>query len=69
MKKNPNGMMPDKKICESCNEDFSCGANAAKCWCFEIKLSEDTLKLLRENCKNCLCLNCLESLYKRQNHV
>jgi hypothetical protein len=48
------------KTCESCGTDFSCGAVAEKCWCFEIDLKKETLADLRENFKNCLCQDCLE---------
>lgn len=49
----------DKTICESCGEDFSCGANADKCWCFEVDLKSETLADLREDFESCLCRNCL----------
>lgn len=54
----------DKKTCESCGEDFTCGANAEKCWCFEVDLQSETLAELRENFKNCLCENCLNEKSK-----
>lgn len=66
MKTNSNETKPDKVICESCGEDFTCGANAEKCWCFEVKLSDKTLKDFRENYKNCLCPNCLEKFRKTE---
>ncbi|HVE58730.1 MAG TPA: cysteine-rich CWC family protein [Pyrinomonadaceae bacterium] len=49
------------KTCESCGKDFSCGANAGKCWCFEIDLSKETLAKLQEDFKSCLCEDCLAS--------
>ncbi len=58
----------DKKTCESCGEDFTCGANAEKCWCFEIDLSGEILADLRENFKSCLCENCVQSYgFSREN--
>lgn len=55
----------DKLICESCGEEFSCGANVGKCWCFEVDLEKDTLTKLREEFKKCLCKNCLSDLKLR----
>jgi hypothetical protein len=49
----------EKLICESCGEDFSCGAKTGKCWCFEIDLTEEKLANLKENFDNCLCPKCL----------
>jgi len=59
----------DKLICESCGEEFSCGANVGKCWCFEIDLAGETLAKLREDFKNCLCENCLIQKNAQQNLV
>lgn len=59
MKPEQTETKPDKILCESCGEEFSCGANAEKCWCFEVDLSSETLAELRENFKSCLCQNCL----------
>ena len=47
------------KTCESCGKDFSCGANAGKCWCFDVELKAQTVAELREDFKNCLCEDCL----------
>lgn len=46
-------------ICESCGEDFACGAKTGKCWCFEIELSNENLANLKENFDKCLCPKCL----------
>lgn len=51
------------KICESCGEEFSCGANVGKCWCFAVEVEKKTLAKLLENYKSCLCEDCLR---KRQ---
>ncbi len=50
----------DEKVCESCGETFSCGANIGKCWCFEVELSSETLENIAEEFGNCLCENCLQ---------
>lgn len=50
----------DKIKCESCGKQFSCGANAGKCWCFDVETQPETLTNLQEDFKNCLCQDCLE---------
>ncbi len=50
----------NKKMCESCHEEFSCEVNNEKCWCFDIELKPQTLEKLRKDFANCLCKNCLE---------
>jgi hypothetical protein len=49
----------DKIICESCGEEFSCGANVGECWCFDVEVKPETLAKLQEGSNNCLCQNCL----------
>ena len=49
----------DKIICESCGVDFSCGANAGKCWCFNLEVNAEKLTEIREDFKSCLCEDCL----------
>jgi len=51
----------EKIICESCGEEFSCGANVGECWCFAVELKAETLTEMRENFKKCLCEKCLNS--------
>jgi len=46
--------------CEACGQPFHCGASLGGCWCFQIKLSPDVRKLLRERYRACLCRACLE---------
>jgi len=48
--------------CESCGEEFSCGANVGECWCFAVELKAETSAELREAFKRCLCENCLGEL-------
>lgn len=45
--------------CESCGKEFSCGADAGHCWCFEVKLSAQTLAEITKKYTNCLCPACL----------
>ncbi len=52
----------DKKVCESCGKEFSCGANVGECWCFAVEVKAETLTKLREDFDNCLCEDCLKNL-------
>lgn len=47
-------------VCESCGDEFTCGASLAGCWCSEIKLGDSVRARLRERYKGCLCRACLE---------
>jgi hypothetical protein len=49
----------DKSTCQSCGKEFSCGANAGKCWCFEIDLKAETLAQLKKDFTKCVCEDCL----------
>ncbi len=64
--KNNSAEVPDKLICESCGEEFSCGANIGKCWCFAVELKPETLADLSEDFNDCLCGNCLNKIEKRK---
>lgn len=57
-------IFPEKLVCESCGESFSCGSKIGKCWCFEIDLSNENLAKLQDTFKNCLCNNCLKNYYE-----
>ncbi len=52
----------DPSICESCGEEFICGATLKGCWCMEIKLADEAREDLKAKFRNCLCRNCLEKL-------
>ncbi len=58
--KNNSAEVSDKLICESCGEEFSCGANIGKCWCFDVELKAETLAEMQTNFNNCLCHHCLK---------
>jgi hypothetical protein len=47
--------------CQSCGEDFICGAGLTGCWCMEIKLDAPARAKMRQQFQDCLCRNCLES--------
>lgn len=51
----------EMSVCESCGKEFICGATINGCWCFKVKLSEDTRKELKSEFTDCLCQNCLEN--------
>lgn len=47
-------------VCESCGNEFICGATIRGCWCTEVELSDEARSGLRSKFKNCLCRDCLE---------
>jgi hypothetical protein len=47
--------------CESCGEPFICGAGLKGCWCMEIKLDAPARARMRQQFRDCLCRNCLQS--------
>jgi hypothetical protein len=47
-------------VCESCQEQFICGATVKGCWCLKIKLTAEVRQELKTKFKGCLCQNCLE---------
>lgn len=59
----------DKKICESCGEAFSCGANVGECWCFAVEVKAEVLAELRENFESCLCEDCLRLATNNKNYA
>lgn len=52
----------NRKICESCQKEFSCGVESEKCWCFEVEIKPQTLEELKKDFMNCLCKDCLEKI-------
>ncbi len=52
----------EPSTCESCGNEFTCGATLKGCWCFNVEISEESRKELKSKFKNCLCQNCLEKL-------
>ena len=55
-------IQPDARApreCEACGKPFVCGASLKGCWCFQIKLSADARRRLRERYIHCLCSECL----------
>ena len=52
-------------VCESCGEEFKCGAGLSGCWCAEVRLDEATRAELRARFRRCLCRACLETYAAR----
>jgi hypothetical protein len=48
------------RVCESCGEQFGCGANAQSCWCFDIDLRQGKTAEIQKEFSNCLCPTCLD---------
>ena len=61
---NANAPAPKQKVCEACGETFSCCALAGPCWCDEVKISKETLAILRARYADCLCEKCLNAAAK-----
>ena len=53
-------------VCESCGEEFVCGATIKGCWCMKINLTADVGKELKSKFDGCLCKGCLEKFGNRQ---
>lgn len=49
-------------VCESCGNNFTCGASLSGCWCAEIKLSDEARADLKRRYRDCLCRECLERI-------
>jgi hypothetical protein len=43
----------ETKICESCGDEFGCGANLDGCWCAEVTLSTQAATNLKTKFSNC----------------
>ncbi|MFN4116959.1 MAG: cysteine-rich CWC family protein [Inhella sp.] len=49
--------------CPRCGAAFHCGAQQARCDCFELRLSDGLrVELAQQYPGRCLCLDCLRSL-------
>ena len=47
-------------VCESCGNQFTCGASLSGCWCSEIKLDDEARAKIKSRYQDCLCRDCLE---------
>jgi hypothetical protein len=50
----------EPSICESCGEEFICGATLKGCWCMNIELNDENRQVLKSKFNDCLCRSCLE---------
>jgi len=55
----------EPSVCESCGEEFSCGATLKGCWCMNVDLTDETRADLKTKFERCLCRACLEKLSKQ----
>ncbi len=51
----------ETKVCESCGEEFGCGAGSETCWCFDLEVSAAATAAIAEKYTQCLCPKCLGS--------
>lgn len=52
------------KICSGCGKKFQC-IGTEKCWCYQIKISDERLAELRSCHDDCFCKKCLLSKNKK----
>lgn len=50
----------EPSTCESCGDEFICGATIKGCWCMNLKLPQEARAELKSKYNNCLCQDCLE---------
>lgn len=51
----------DPSVCESCRDEFICGATVTGCWCMNMKITDDARAEMKEMFQKCLCPKCLGS--------
>ena len=54
-----------RSTCQSCNNDFGCGANLGGCWCTEVKLAAWQTEIIKAKFDNCLCPACLAAFAEK----
>ncbi|MDT9000645.1 cysteine-rich CWC family protein [Paucibacter sp. APW11] len=52
--------------CPRCGQAFHCGAQDARCDCFDLKLSEALRQQLAAQYERCLCIACLKALQQAE---
>lgn len=50
----------EPSTCESCGNEFVCGATLKGCWCMNLQLTDEAREELKSKYNDCLCQNCLE---------
>ena len=51
-----------KSVCESCGNEFTCGATLKGCWCMKVDLTDEIRNEMRSKFKDCLCADCLDKI-------
>ena len=51
----------DPSVCESCGDEFICGATITGCWCMNVNVTDDARAEMKEKFQKCLCPKCLGS--------
>jgi hypothetical protein len=49
----------DPSVCESCGEEYICGATVKGCWCMKLKVSDEARAEMKAKFEKCLCPTCL----------
>jgi hypothetical protein len=61
--KNALGLISEKykepSVCESCGEQFTCGATLKGCWCMKIEILDEARAAMKARFSQCLCPQCL----------
>jgi hypothetical protein len=52
--------------CSKCERDFLCISEKGGCWCENLNVSSETLKILSECFSSCLCPVCLSAYSKTE---
>ena len=47
-------------VCESCGDEFTCGASLKGCWCMDLQLTDKSREELKKKFDDCLCPSCLK---------
>lgn len=63
-----NEKYQEPSVCESCGNEFICGATLKGCWCMNLRLTDEARAELKSKFKDCLCQNCLEK-YTETNSI
>lgn len=53
-----------QKKCSRCSAPFECNDQGNGCWCTNLNITENQLKIINEKFDNCLCEKCLNEVIK-----
>ncbi len=51
----------DPSVCESCGEEYICGATVMGCWCMSVNTTDEARAEMKQKFSKCLCPKCLGS--------